>query len=335
MKKYYSTFGKIKKIAELFRNTLSSNGLILFLFVLVVFFSELNPRFICFLNLQFILKQSAILLIASMGGAFIILIGSIDLSTGGVASLACLASALLVRYNSFYFSPFWTTVIVLLEAMAIGAIFGMANGLILVKGKIPSFLITLGTGTIAGGLALILSGGFTIPIFLHTYKHLASGNIFNIPILAIIAAIIYIYAIFLANYTPFGRYCYAVGGGEQAARYSGVNVDKIKLLTFTLAGILNGLSGGLLAARLGAGTYGSGSSLTLDVIAAVVMSGASLSGGVGKVSKIVLGVLAITLLSNGLNIIGVNPHVQIVIKGIIVIVVVYAATDRSQISIVK
>jgi len=323
---------KIKKISELFRNTLSSNGIVLLLFVLVVFFSVLNSRFISFQNLKFILKQSSILLIASIGGTFIILIGSIDLSVGGVASLVCVASAILINYHA---SHFLAVGIVILEAIAIGSVFGMVNGLILVKGKIPSFLITLGMGTIAEGIALLLTGGFTVPIFIRSFKWLAAGNIINIPVLGIIAAIIYICGVFLVNYTRFGRYLFAIGGGEQAARFSGVNVDKVKVLTFTLAGALYGLSGSLLAARLGAGSSVAGSSLTLDVIASVVMSGVSLTGGVGNVSKTVFGVLAITLLSNGLNIIGVSPHIQMVIKGIIIIVVVYAATDRSRISIIK
>lgn len=340
MTRFHNTTSKIKTItggpiisSKLFRNILFPQvNIILLLVALVVIFSVLNPRFFTFQNLQFILKQSSILLIASVGGAFIILIGSIDLSAGGVASLTCVASAVLANYHASH--PL-VAGIVILEAIAIGSVFGIANGLILVKGKIPSFLITLGIGTIAGGIALLLTGGFTVPIFIRSFKWLGAGNILNIPVLSIITAIVYICGTFLGNYTRFGRYIFAIGGGEQTAKFSGVHVDKVKVLTFTLAGALFGLSGSLLAARLGAGSSIAGGSLTLDVIASVVMSGISLTGGVGNVSRTIFGVLAITVLGNGLNVIGVSPHIQVIIKGIIVIVVVFTTIDRSRISIMK
>ncbi len=339
MTRFHNTISKVKTItgfpiilSKLFRNILSQGSIILLLGALVVIFSVLNPRFFTFQNLQFILKQSSILLISSVGGAFIILIGSIDLSVGGVASLTCVASAILVNYHASH--PL-VAGIVIIEAIAIGLVFGMANGLILIKGKIPSFLITLGIGTIAGGIALLLTGGFTVPIFIHSFKWLGAGNILNIPVLSIVAAIVYICGVFLGNYTRFGRYIFAVGGGEQATRFSGVHVDKVKVLAFTLAGALYGLSGSLLAARLGAGSSVAGGSLILDVIASVVMSGISLTGGVGNVSRTIFGVLAITVLSNGLNIIGVSPHIQVIIKGIIIIVVVFTTIDRSRILIMK
>jgi len=340
MRRLDNTIGEIEPVtgkdsmisSKLFRKVLSRINIILLLATLVMLFSLLNPRFFTFQNLQFILRQSAILLIASVGGTFIILMGSIDLSVGGIASLTCVASAIFANSHA---SHRLVGAIVLLEAIAIGLVFGIANGLILVKGKIPSFLATLGVGTIAGGISLLLTGGFTVPIFTRSFKWLGAGDIFGIPVLGIAAAIIYIWGVFLGNRTRFGRYVFAVGGGEQATRFSGVPVDKVKILSFALAGALSGLSGGLLAARLGAGSSVAGEGLVLDVIAAVVMSGTSLTGGVGNVYRTILGVLIITVLGNGLNIIGVSPHVQIVIKGIIVIVAVFTTIDRSRIAIMK
>ena len=304
----------------------------LILAALVIIFSVINQRFFSFQNFQFILKQSSILLIASMGGTFVILIGSIDLSVGGVSSLACVAAAIFSNYHG---SSSFTGALVLIECMIIGLIFGAINGFILVKGKIPSFLITLGIGTITGGIALLLTGGFTIPTFTPSFKWLGTGQILTIPMLGIIAAIVFVIGVFISNYTRFGKYVFAIGGGEQATRFSGVPVDKIKILVFVLAGAFYGLSGGLLAARIGAGSSLAGEGLVLDVIAAVVMSGISLTGGVGNAAKAVLGVLTITILSNGLNIIGVSPHIQIVIKGVIVIVAVFTTIDRTRVISMK
>lgn len=340
MPKAHNTRGKAEGLtgegpmisSKLFQKILSRMNIVLLLATLVVIFSILNPRFFTFQNLQFILKQSSILLIAAVGGTFIILMGSIDLSVGGIASLTCVACAIFANYHASH--PL-VGGIVILEGIAIGLAFGVASGLIVVRAKIPSFLATLGVGTIAGGVALLLTGGFTVPTFTRSFKWLGAGNIVGIPVLGVIAAIVYIWGVCLANRTRFGKYIFAVGGGEQATRFSGVPVDKVKVLAFALAGALFGLSGSLLAARLGAGSSIAGGGLILDVIAAVVMSGTSLAGGVGNVSRTIFGVLIITVLGNGLNIIGVSPHVQVVIKGIIVIVAVFTTMDRSRITITK
>jgi len=338
-KKIYYYINVIKNIKKSeFQKTLSRNFIVLFLFALILLFTVRNPRFLSTRNLQFILKQGSILLVASVGGTFVILMGSIDLSVGGIASLICVASALSINYyTSNFFSSFESLAvgIVALESIGIGAAFGFLNGFILVKGKIPSFLITMGMGAIAKGISLILTGGYTVPIYISSFKWLANGFIFIFPVLALIAVIFFIINVFLCGYTCFGRYIYAIGGGEMTAKYSGVNVSKVKILVFALAGALYGLSGTLLAARLGAGSAVSGDALTLDVIASVVMGGTSLNGGIGGVSKTIFGVLAISTLSNGLNIVGISPHVQIIIKGIIVILVVFTSIDRSRTSIVK
>jgi ribose/xylose/arabinose/galactoside ABC-type transport system permease subunit len=315
-----------------FKKFFSKVNVILILVVLIIIFTVINQRFFTFQNFQFVLKQSSILLIAAIGGTFIILMGSIDLSVGGVASLTCVASAIFANYHVDY--PF-AGGLVIIECIVIGMAFGLINGFILVKGKIPSFLVTLGIGTIAGGIALLLTGGFTVPTFTPSFRWLGVGSVLGIPALGIGAAIIYIVGIFISNSTRLGKYVFAIGGGEQATRFSGVSVDKIKLITFAIAGAFYGLSGSLLAARIGAGSSKAGEGLVLDVIAAVVMSGTSLTGGVGSPARTILGVLIITVLGNGLNIIGVSPHVQVVIKGIIVILAVFTTIDRSRVVIMK
>lgn len=315
-----------------FKKIFSKMNVVLILVVLVIIFATINSRFLSFQNFQFILKQSSILLIAAVGGTFIILMGSIDLSVGGVASLTCVASAIFANHHVNY--PF-AGGIVIIESMIIGMVFGMINGLILVKGKIPSFLVTLGIGTISGGIALLLTGGFTVPTFTPSFRWLGTGSVLGIPALGLAAAIIYIIGLFISNRTRLGKYVFSIGGGEQATRFSGVSVDKIKLIVFTMAGAFYGLSGSLLAARIGAGSSKAGEGLVLDVIAAVVMGGTSLTGGVGSPARTILGVLIITVLGNGLNIIGVSPHVQVVIKGIIVILAVFTTIDRSRVVVMK
>ena len=309
---------------------------LLALAALVAYFSIASPVFLQPQNIYNILRQSSVLLIVAVGATFIILQGSIDLSIGGIATLAGVVAALVMRD-----SDLWLGAIVL--ALVAGVVSGFINGAIFSYGKVPSFLVTLGMMFVLDGVALVLSTGAPIPIVDPAFLRLGTGNLIgSVPTIAVWAFLIYALGILLASYpTKFGRYVYALGGNERVARLSGVPVRKFKLYSFMFSGFvaafagIDGDSGDLLAARMQGGVARSGDYLLLDSIAAVVMGGTALTGGVGGPHRTLLGVLIMGVLSNGLNVTGVDPYLQIVVKGGVVIGAVFLTLDRNKIQIMK
>lgn len=299
------------------------------LIVLVVVFSLGNERFLSVDNMWNIMRQSAILLIVAVGGTFIILQGSIDLSVGAVVTITGLVTAVLIRDTNL------GTLVVLL-AMIAGLVIGAINGVLFAYGKVPSFLATLGMMSVLEGLGLILVGGSPVPISNRGFQWVATGSILGpVPNIGLWAIAIYGIAVWGTFRTKFGRYMFAIGGGERVAKLAGVNVNRYKLYGFSLAGVLAGLAGALMASRIGAGTPGMGGGLLMDSIAAIVMGGTALTGGVGGPHRTILGVLVIGVLRNGMNVMGVDPYLQIAITGIVVIMAVAVTMDRSKITVFK
>jgi len=307
-------------------------GDLLPLFVLVallVCFTAASAAFLTQDNLFNVLRQTSVLLIVASGTTFIILQGSIDLSMGAVVTLTGITSAILLRDTDI-------GLLVIPAALLVGLLAGLVNGLTFAYLKVPSFLVTLGTQFALIGVGLLLSKGASVVIDNESVIVLASGTtIGEVPNIALWAVGVYLISIGIARYTIFGRYVYAIGGGERVAALSGVSVRRYKLLAFGLAGLLAGLGGLLLASRVQAGTPGMGDSLLLDSIAAVVIGGTALTGGIGGPARTLIGVLIIGILSNGLNILAVDPRLQLVIKGLIVIVAVVITTDRAKIGVIK
>ncbi len=296
---------------------------------LIAYFSIASPVFLQEQNIYNILRQSSVLLIAALGATFIILQGSIDLSIGGIATLAGVVAALVLRDSGVWF---WAVLLALLA----GAASGFVNGLIFSYGKVPSFLVTLGMMFVLDGVALVLSMGAPVPIADPAYLRLGTGNVIgSIPTIVVWAFVVYAIGIVLAFYTKFGRYIYALGGNERVAGLSGVPVKKFKLYSFVFSGLVAAFAGILLAARMQGGVARSGDYLLLDSIAAVVMGGTALTGGVGGPHRTLLGVLIMGVLSNGLNVTGVDPYLQIVVKGCVVVGAVFLTLDRDKIPIMK
>lgn len=298
------------------------------LLLLVIFFSLLSPVFLTLDNFNNILRQMSILLIVALAGTFVILMGSIDLSVGGTVGLAGVVCAWLIANWGWGLN-------VLPAVAAMGMAIGLINALIYVYGKIPSFLTTLGTLSILQGIILVISNGAAVPFSNRAFTSLATANLFGFPVIALWALAAYGLSVLLAFRTRFGRYVYAIGGGEQVAWLSGVPVNAVKIGAFMLAGLFSAVAGALLTARLQAGAPELGQSMLLDSIAAVVMGGTALTGGVGGPHRTILGVLVIAVLSNGLVILGVHPFHQIIIKGIVVIVAVGLTLDRSKVGVMK
>ena len=217
----------------------------------------------------------------------------------------------------------------------IGLVFGVFMGFLVSYVRLPSFLVTYGTSTICRGIALIVSGGIAQNTMFVQFKKLGSGSVGFLPTLAIFSAVILILMVVLTTKTKYGRSLYAMGSNERVAGLCGLPTRKYKLIAFTVAGACTGLAGVLMSARLGAGTHSQGQGMSLDAIAAVVMGGTSLSGGKGSVTRTITGVFVILMLNNGLNLMGVSPHVQILVKGIVVILAVAASSDWKSKDIVK
>ncbi len=299
------------------------------LLVLAGYFSLTSPAFLQEQNIYNILRQSAVLTVAATGASFIILQGSIDLSVSSVATLAGIVSAVLIRDLGL---GLWAVP----AALLVGAAAGSVNGFIFAYGKVPSFLTTLGLMFALDGVSLIVCGGSPVPIRDRGFLALGIGNVGgSLPTIAVSAFAVYLISIVVAFHTKFGRYMYAIGGNERVATLSGVPVKRFKLYSFILSGAMAAFAGVLLSARMQAGVPRSGDYLLLDGIAAVVMGGTALTGGVGGPQRTLLGVMIMGILSNGLNLSAVDPYLQIVLKGCIVVVAVFLTLDRTKVEIMK
>lgn len=296
------------------------------LLLLCLGFALTSDRFLTVNNGLIILQQSAVLLVAAVAMTFVIVSGSIDLSVGSVVALSALAAAALSPEMGVW---------AILPAVGIGVLCGLLNGLLFSYGKIPSFIVTLGTMVIFRGLVLLYTKGAPVSISDRDFLLLYTGRILGIPNSVLIAIVATLIAAVIFNHTVFGREVRAVGGGERVALFSGIRVDRVKLWVFVLCGALCGLAGLLQSARTMAATAQLAQGLELDVIAAVVVGGTPLTGGIGRIRGTVLGVLIIAIMSNGMNMTGVDPYLQNILKGLVLIVAVFLTIDRSKISIIK
>lgn len=297
--------------------------------VLVIAFSASSDAFLSFRNLTAVASQASILLLASTGATFVILMGSIDLSVGAIVLLV--GAVVVTSINGLGLG---------LSAIAVGTmlgtLLGSVNGLVFALGLIPSFVVTLGSLSVFTGIALELLEGRALQYNAPAFDALAIGQLVpHFPNAALTAVILWVIMVSVCFKTRLGRYMYVIGGGEAVARTSGVPVVRYKIYAFMLSGALAGVAGTLAVARVGAAGPTLGTDLLLNSLAAVVVGGTSLSGGVGGVHRTLLGVLIITILDDGLNLLGVNQYTQMVIKGLVVTAAVLASQDRSKAMIVK
>jgi ribose transport system permease protein len=292
----------------------------LFLIVLYIAFSVLSREFATAANLQNIVLYAALLLMVASSSAFVVLLGCIDLSVGAVATAAGVATALLVPQLG---------VAAALIGVAVGAALGAMNGFIHIGLRIPSFLGTLGMMTSLEGIALMLTHGSSIPVADERFQMLSRGQLIHgVPNLGLCALFIYVALGWVNTRTLFGRHVMAVGGAERTAALLGLRVGRCKVLAFTLSGAVAGLAGALMTARLGTAAVSMGDSLTLQAIAAIVLGGTFITGGVGSVWRVLIGTLVIAIVANGLDLLAVQPYLQTIIKGGMVLVAVMLMNDR-------
>lgn len=296
-----------------------------FVILFILFSFTTAGKYLKINNLLSVLTSSTDLLICALGGTFIILMGSIDLSVGSMISLCgVIAAKIYLSANSL--------IVALLATIAVSLVCYLFMGVIHVQLKVPTFIVTLGMLSIARALVTMISGG---SITMVDYNG-AIKQVFGLrPWILIIAIAAFAVVFLIERFTLFGRYTRLVGGEENVARLSGINVKKQKVLVFLFAGVLTALGGIVMAARIGSGSPSVGVGYELDVITAVVLGGTSQTGGVGGVRGTLIGVLTIGILANGLVLWGMPSEVQLLIKGLVVIFAVAVSTERKPNMIVR
>jgi ribose/xylose/arabinose/galactoside ABC-type transport system permease subunit len=299
-------------------NSLRELGIFIAFIAILTILVVLSPNaFARPANLINIIKQASINGILAMGMMFVIISGGIDLSVGSIVALAGVIAASFAHPGEF------PLIVPIVLAASTGLLAGVLNGVGVAYGNIPPFIVTLGSMTIIRGLALIASNGQPVFNVTKVFENLAGGFVLNtIPHLVVYFVIVTIISAFLLTKTVFGRRVYAVGGNEVAAKVSGINVSKIKIAVYSISGFLAGIAGALLASRIVSGNPTAGQAYELDAIAAVIIGGVSMSGGAGKWYGTVIGALLIAVIGNGLDILNVSSHFQLLIKGSIIIIAV-------------
>ena len=268
-------------------------------------------------NLVNVLRQVSSNACLAFGMTFAIITGGIDLSVGSILAISGTLSAGFIANNNM---PVAQAVIL---AIVIGTALGLFNGVVIAKTTIPPFIVTLAMMQMARGAAYIYSNGQPIRAMFPEYQIIGTGYLGPIPYPVIYMVVFLIVCVILLSKTRFGRHVYAVGGNDKAAIFSGVNVARTKMLVYTMSGFLAAFTGVVLCARMASGQPTAGQAFEMDAIAATVLGGTSMSGGVGKIGSTFIGVLIIGVLNNGLNLLGLNSFWQQIAKGIVILLAVY------------
>lgn len=287
--------------------------------LLCIVWTVMNPQFFSMDNVSNILRQASYTAIAAVGMTMVIIIGEIDLSAGSLVCASGLMGAVLCRDTGNVF-------LAVLGALAVGAVVGLFNGVLCAIGKLPGFIASLASMTILRGLAYIVTGGNSVVWDNEQFTMIGTGYIWVIPVPVILMIIAIIFGVILTTKTRFGRYIYAVGGNTEASRWSGIAVEKVKILVYVIMGILTAVAGIIITTRLGSGQPSAGQNFEMDCITAAVVGGTSMSGGKGKIAGTIVGVLLLTVLTNGMTLVGMNTYWQQVLKGVIIVVSVLADT---------
>lgn len=306
---------------------------LLVLVALVILFTAINPNFFALRNFARIAVAAAPGLMVALGVTFIIIMGSIDLSMEGVLSFtAVLFCFAFVQFGGTLAAGGWLAIPLVL---LIGALVGMVNGLIHVKLRIPSFMASLAMGFVATGATVLLTGGGIVKIDDEVFRGLLTYRLLGFPLMVYVAALCLLLGWFIQTRTTLGRNFYAVGGGEELAHASGLNVKRVRVAGFTLAGVFYAVAAILQVAKLGQAESVTGANFMFISITSVVVGGVALWGGVGGVWNALVGVLIVNVINNGMVVIGLPDYVQDGMLGLLVIIAVVLSTDRRALTVVK
>ncbi|CUX36508.1 ABC transporter permease [Clostridium sp. C105KSO13] len=316
------------KSSNPFISMLKSNTGILCVMVLIgVILSFMTPSFLTTKNIISVLRQISNNIFLALGMTLVIILGGIDLSVGSIVAMSGTLTVGFIVTNGIPMLP------AIMIGLALGTLVGLFNGVIVAWFQVPAFIVTLSTMNMAKGIAYIYSGGRSTRITSDAYSMIGTGYLFGIVPLPVVYMIILI-IIFsvLLNKTKFGTYVYAVGGNRESARLSGVPIKKIEILVFTITGLLSAFAGIVLSSRMYSGQPKAGEGYEMDAIAACVLGGISMAGGVGHISGTVIGAIVIGIISNGLNLIGVSSFWQLLVKGMIILIAVIIDSQKDIIS---
>ncbi len=291
-----------------------------------IVFALLSPSFRTLNNFVNVTLQIAIYGILAVGMTLVMITGGIDLSVGSMVALVGVSAAILSKQAVL--STEIMVLVAILAGLAVGMISGAFSGFLIARFGIPAFIVTLAMMTICRGVVFLITGGFTEGDLPASFGWLGRGHVWILPVPVVIMAVLFGSGHVVLTQTAFGRHVYALGGNEEASRLSGIRTHRVKILVYSLNGLLAGLAGVTLAARLGAGAPNSGLQYELDVIAAVVVGGTSLNGGRGSLPGTLAGTVFIGVLGNGLNLANVDPYTQKVALGIVILTAVWL--DRIQ-----
>lgn len=290
-------------------------GLIIFSIII----SIMSPRFLTSSNLLNVFRQTSINAVIAAGMTFVVLTAGIDLSVGSILGFSGVVAAQMLASG-------YNIILSLIIALVIGSISGMINGIIITKGRVQPFIGTLATMIFLRGATLVFSSGRPIPVPSDTvssiFRWVGTGDILGIPVPIIIMAIVFAICYYVLNHTQFGRHIYAVGGNEEASLLSGINTDKIKILAYTISGLLAAVAGIIVTSRLSSAQPTAGDGYELDAIAAAVLGGTSLAGGEGTIIGTIIGALIIGILNNALNLMDVQSYYQSIAKAIVILIAV-------------
>lgn len=305
---------------------LLKGGPIIALFLLAGYLSAVSPHFRTAGNFMNVLAQTSVTAILAVGQTLVIISGGIDLSVAAMMALAGSVSAVSLAYWG------WSIWLGLPLGLAVGTLLGLINGLVITKGRIPDFIATLGMMTTARGVALLLTDGLPVPshvtaIQLKAYLPaeliwLGSGAVLGVPVPAVVAVAAALLGLVVLHYSRLGRSALAVGGNREAARVSGINVDRTKIAVYAFCGFTAGIGGLVLTGRLNSANALMGDGMELQSIGAVVLGGTNLFGGEGTVIGTAVGALIMGVLGNGLNLLNVSAFWQRVVNGLVIIAVV-------------
>ncbi|WP_428666043.1 ABC transporter permease [Runella sp.] len=308
------------------KDLLKKSQSLIALFLLCLVISLLSDKFLTTNNLWNVLRQISVNVCISVGMTLVVLMAGIDLSVGSVLAFTSVVCAGLLKngiaIESLDVFIGFTTLGGVLSALLIGLALGLFNGWVITKFSIPPFVATLAMLTIARGGTMLYSQGIPISNLGTNFEFIGSGWLIGIPVPVWISVAVVLLMIFITQKTTFGRHIYAIGGNEKAAFLSGININRIKLGVYGIAGMMAAIGGILVTSRLNSAQPNAGTSYELDSIAAVVIGGTSLSGGVGSVTGTVIGAVIIGVLNNGLVLLNVSPFWQQVVKGGVILLAV-------------
>ena len=311
-------------VVKYFKDNIGIIIALLAMFIFLTVFPTTRSTFLTPKNMFNILRQNASNLFLATGMTMVIILGGIDLSVGSVIALSgVVAAGCVVNFGL-------PEAVGFIAAIAVGAAVGLFNGFIICKTDIPPFIVTLASMNITKGIALVLTGGAPIRCMTDAFKFPGAGYVGPVPTPVILMFIIFILAALMINKTQLGRHIYAVGGNVQAAKFSGISVQKVKFIVYAYTGVMAGIAGVIFTSRLYSGQPTAGDGAEMDAIASVVGGGTSMRGGSGRIGGTLIGVLIIGVLNNGLNLMGVDSNFQYIVKGLVILLAVYVDFLRNK-----